>query len=226
MTAARRSLTLLGALVVAGCAERGVVSGPQGDTTTATTLVVVLAVALLVAVVATLLLAGTRWRHGARLAAVVLAVQAAAVWLGSAVLAGVAWRGDQLLDRPADAEQAASLLALSGLDGREPAFFVLMAATVTVLGGLTVAVLGLSARMATGTEAPERAVATAVLAAQTAASTVALGLVATGDRGRVIVVGAALLPLLVAATWSAWPRSLSPTTTGMPGHGRVQRPHG
>lgn len=222
MTGRRRSLVLLlGALALGGCADRGVVSGPNGSTPATTTAAVVVAVALVVVVLAAIVLTGAWSRGGARLASVVLAAQAAGVWVATAVLLGMAVRGDQLVDHPAEAEQAASLLALSGLDGREPAFFRLMLAAVAVLGGLTLALLALSARLAAGRQPADRIVSCAVLAIETLASALAVGFVLAGDRGQIVLAGAALLPVVAAATWSSWPRS-----TGAIDAGRVQRRHG
>lgn len=224
----QRAGGLVGLALLAGCADRGLVSGPARSTSIATTGAVAAAGLLAGAVLTALVLVRTPRTGGARLASLVLAAQSAALTLATAVLTGAAVRGDQLLDRPDDAEQAASLLRLTGLDGREAEFFQLMAAAVVVLGLLAIALTVLAARCATGHDPTERLVATLLLGTEALASAGALAFVALGDRGQVVVASAALLPLLVAATWSAWPRAtpLASEGAGTGGPGRVQRRHG
>ena len=77
------------------------------------------------------------WRPGGfGFAAGLLALQAGGVAVGGAVIIGAAVRSEQLLDRPADAEQAASLLRLTGLDGGDVGFFRCIVVVTVVLGGL------------------------------------------------------------------------------------------
>jgi hypothetical protein len=73
------------------------------------------------------------------LAAWVLAAQAGGALVATAILTAMAVRQEQLLDRPDDAEQAASLVRLTGLDGREAGFFWVMAVTSLVAGLLILA---------------------------------------------------------------------------------------
>lgn len=221
MTRVRPAIGLVGLALLAGCAERGVVSGPDGGPSTAAQGVVATAALLAASVLTALVLVGAGRSGGRRLAALVLAGQAAALTLTTAVLAGAAVRGEQLLDRPDDAEQAASLLRLGGLDGREAGFYRLMAVTVVVLGLLAIALASVAARCAAGHDPTGRAVATLLLGAETVGSAVALVFVALGDRGQVVVAAATALPLLGAATWSAWPRAVSAV-----GASQVQRHHG
>jgi asparagine N-glycosylation enzyme membrane subunit Stt3 len=95
-----------------------------------------------------------------------------------------------------------------------------MAVTSLVLGLLLLVLLVLAARFASGRDHLERGIAAAVLGVESLAAIMALGFVAAGDRGRILLMAAAALPILVAATWVTWPRR------GEEPGSRVQRPHG
>jgi hypothetical protein len=201
-----RSWSPAALLLLAGCADRGVISGPQPPNTTFTTCVVAVAVSGVVAVLAALVLHPTRPRRAARLPAVLLALQAGGVVVVTAVLAGVAVRQGQLLHRPADAEQAASLVRIGGLDGRDAGFFHLMLGTTVIVGGLLAVVLALAARFAADEDPVERGIATAVLAAEGAGGLVGLGYVVWGGTWWPLLPALLALPVLGLAIRSSWPR--------------------
>ncbi len=207
----RRQVALVGAPLVlaAGCAERGVTSGPPGSTGTGTWVAVVVAGVLAVVVLAALLLAPGWRRGGSVFAAGVLALQAAGAAVGGAILIGVAVRGEQLLGRPDDAEQAASLVRLTGLDGGDAGFFRLMVGVTVVLGALVIVVLALAARFAADVDPTERFLASALLALECAMSAVCGVLVLLGDGSRPVTIPAAALPVLVLALVTCWPRQTS-----------------
>lgn len=191
----------------AGCAERGLASGPVSPPGTATWIAVGVAAVAAALVLAALVVLPHRRSGGSVLAAGLLASQAGATVVGAAVLIGAAVRSGQLVDRPAGAEQAASLLRLTGLDGGDTGFFRLLAVLTVLLGGLLVVVLVLAARFAAETDPRERVIACSVLVLEALLSSVAVVLVVLGDRSLPVVVSAAALPVLVAATMSCWPRS-------------------
>ena len=193
-------------LLSAGCAERGVTSGPPPDTGAGTWAAVIIAAVAATLVLAALFVLPGRRGGGSRLAATVLALQAAGVAVGGAVVIGAAIRSEQLLGRPADAEQAASLLHLTGLDGRDAGFFRLVAGVTFVLGALLVVVLALAARFAADTDAVERTLASCVLATEVVASiTTGVLMVVFDDRSLPFLLPAAALPILVVATVRCWP---------------------
>ncbi len=160
------------------------------------------------------------------LATSLLAAQAGSAVVGGAVLIGAALRGAHLITRPAGAEEAASLLRLSGLDGDDAGFFRLMAGLVAVLGGLLVVVLALAARCAADADPVNRALATAVLIVEAVGCGGALVLVVLGQRGLPFTVPAAALPLVVLAAVATWPRPpIDPAAASAPGIGYNER-HG
>jgi hypothetical protein len=160
------------------------------------------AAALVIA--ALLVLPGGR-SGGSPLAAGLLAVQAGAAVVGTAVLIGAAVRSEQLTTGEPRAEQAASLLRLTGLDGGDTGFFRVLIALMVVLGALLVVVLVLGARFAAGNDPSERIVAGGVLAVESTIGGAALVLAVVGHRSLPFAVPAAALPLLVLATISCWP---------------------
>lgn len=205
MSCLRRGSALAALLVVAGCAQRGVVSGPPTSTGAGTWLAVGLAAAAAVLVLAALVVVPAWRRGGAALATGLLAVQTGAVVVVGAVLAGAAWRGATLAERPPDAEQAASLLRLSGLDGRDAGFFRLVGALTVVLGVLLVVVLVLAARFAADVDPVERRLASGVLAVEALVPAAAAGAVVLGHDSLPFVLTAALFPVLAVAGVTCWP---------------------
>lgn len=205
MRARRASGAVALAAVLSGCADRGLVSEPHARHGAGTWLAVAVAATAATFVIAALVLALGRGVTGSPLAAGVLALQVGAVVVSGAVLAGAGVRGEQLLDRPPDGEHAASLLRLSGLDGRDVGFFRVVTGFTLVLALLLGVVLVLAARFAAGTDRFERGVATGVLVVQSGGAGAALGLVVLGHHSLPFVLPAALLPLLVLAAIGCWP---------------------
>lgn len=207
MLLTRRGTGLLAGavLLVSGCAERGLASGPRTDPDVGTWAAVTTAAVGAAVVLAALVVLPARRPGGAGIASWVLGLQAGATTVAGAVVLGAAVRSEQLLGRPPDAEQAASLLRLTALDGDDSGFFTLVAVATVVLGTLLAATLSLAARCAADADPIERFVATAVLAIEAAASLVAVVLVALGFRHAGFVLPALALPILVAAVISAWP---------------------
>lgn len=205
-------------LLSAGCADRGLASGPTSSPGAATWAAVgVAATAAALVVAALLVLPGGR-SGGSVFPAGLLAAQAGAVVVGGAVLIGAAVRSGQLVTRPTDAEQAASLLRLTGLDGGDSGFFRLLVVLTVLLGSLLVVVLALAARFAAEVDPLERALACAVLALEAGLSGFALVLVVLGDRSLPVVLAAAALPLPVVAAITCWPRTAAdPTDQGPSG---------
>jgi uncharacterized membrane protein len=194
-------------LFTAGCADRGLASGPTSSPG-AGTWTVVGSAATAAALVAAALVVLPAWRAGgAAFAAGLLAAQAGGVLVGGAVLLGAAVRSEQLITRPADTEQAASLLRLTGLDGGDAGFFRVLAVLTAVLGSLLLVVLVMAARFAADRDHLERMLAAAVLAFEAAASGAAVVLVALGHRSLPFVAGAAALPVLAVAAATCWPRA-------------------
>lgn len=198
--------TLAVLLVLGGCADRGLASGPSDSPTTGTWIIVTLAAAAAAGVLAALIVLPALRPGGSVFASGVLALQAGGVVVAGAVVVGAAVRSDQLLGRPADAEQAASLLRLSGLDGGDSGFFNLVVVVTVVLGGLLVTALVLAARFAADADPLERVLAAGLLALEAVASVVCGVLVALGFRHAGFVLPALALPVLLLATAAAWPR--------------------
>ena len=136
----------------------------------------------------------------------VLALQAGGVAVAGAIVIGAAVRSEQLLDQPADAEQAASLLRLTTLDGRDSGFFTLMVLLTLILGGLLITVLVLAARFAADDDPLERVLACGLLTLEAAASVGSGVVVLLGFRHLGFVLPATALPVLVVAAVAAWPR--------------------
>ena len=126
--------------------------------------VTVAAVAASVVLAALIVLPAMR-AGGSVIGSWVLGLQAGGVTVAGAIIIGAAIRSEQLLDQPPDAEQAASLLRLSALDGRDSGFFNLIVVVTLVLGGLLVALLVLAARFAADTDPVERVLAAGLLGA-------------------------------------------------------------
>lgn len=197
-------------LLSAGCADRGLASAPTSSPGAGTWTAVGVAATAAALVVGALFVLPAGRSGGATFATGLLAVQAGALVVGGAVLVGAAVRSEHLVTRPAGAEQAASLLRLTGLDGGDTGFFRLLAVLTLVLGGLVVLVLVLAARFAAAADPLERALACAVLALEAGLSGFALVLVVLGDRSLPVVLAAAALPVFVAAAITCWPRSTTP----------------
>ena len=107
--------------------------------------------------------------------------------------------------RPADAEQAVSLVRLTGLDGGDVGFFRIVAVLTVVLGSLVVAILVLSARFAADVDPVERTLACCVLAIESliSASAVVVGLL--GHHSLPFALTAAAFPPIVLAIVKCWP---------------------
>ena len=146
------------------------------------------------------------WRPGgSAFAAGLLGIQAGAAIVGSAVLVGAALRGADLVGRAGDAEQASSLLRLSGLDGGDAGFFRLVAVLTVVLGTLLIAMLVLSARFAADVDPVERTLACCVLAVEGLVSGLAVVLGLLGHHSLPFALTAAALPAIVLAIVKCWP---------------------
>jgi hypothetical protein len=208
------ALAAAAALALGGCADRGVVAGPQGSTSTGTWAAVTFAAVGAVVVLAALIVLPAMRPGGSVIGSWVLGLQAAGVAVASAIIVGAAIRNEQLLDEPPDAEQAASLLRLSGLDGRDSWFFTLIVLVTLVLGGLLVALLALAARFAADDDPVERALASGLLVLQVAASVGFAVVVGLGYRHLGFLAPAACLPVLVIAAVAAWPRDPGPERPG------------
>jgi hypothetical protein len=205
----------LGALALGGCADRALISGPSEPPGTATWLVVALAAVAIAVVLAALVVLPARRPGGSALASWVLGLQAGGLTVAVAILVGAAIRNEQLIER-ADAEQAASLLRLSGLDGADGGFFDLIVVVTLLFGGLLVAALVLAARCAADADGAERAMATGVLGIETSAALVCAGFVAFGFRHAAFVLPTLALPLLLAAMVAAWPALRVPEVEAPP----------
>jgi hypothetical protein len=195
-----------GLVALAGCSDRGLASAPRTTPGTGTWAVVVVAAVAVAVVVAAHVVLPARSPRGAALAGWVLALQAGGLVVGGATVVGAAVRTSDLVTRRPPAEQAASLLSLSGLDGGERGFFNLIVAVTLVIGGLLVALLALAARFAVSGDPVERQVATTLLALEATAAAVCAVLVAIGFRHAAFVLPAIALPVLVAGAISASPR--------------------
>jgi hypothetical protein len=192
-------------LLCAGCAERGLVSGPPSPPGTGTWALVAVAASAAAIVLAALVVVPA-WRPGgSAFAAGLLGLQAGAAVVGGAVLVGAALRGGDLVDRADDAEQAASLVQLSGLDGGDTGFFRLVAVLTVVLGILLVAVLVLAARFAADVDPVERTLACCVLGMEGLISGLAVVLGLLGHRSLPFALTAAALPAIVLAIVKCWP---------------------
>jgi hypothetical protein len=192
-------------LLVGGCAERGVASGPTSSHGPGTWAAVAVAATAAALVWAVLLVAPAGRRGGSGFAAGILAVQAGAAIVGGAVLTGTAVRSAQLVTQPAGAERATSLVQLSGLDGGDVDFFRLMAVLTVLLGGLLVVVLTLAAQYAAGVDPVRRTLACCVLAVEALISALAVVLGLLGHHSWPFAVTAAALPALVLAIVKCWP---------------------
>jgi hypothetical protein len=194
------------AVLTGGCAERNLVAEPSSRPGAGTWVAVWVAAGLAALVIGVLLTLPV-WRSsgGARLAAAVLTVQTGALAVTTAVLTGYAIRSRQLLERPADAEPAVSLLRLSRIDGDE-AFLTLMVILTVVLGSLATTLTALAARFAASTDPVERSIASTILGLELGAAAYALVRLLLGARGWPYLVGGLAAPVLAAALVSCWPR--------------------
>jgi len=213
----RRLALAGGLLVVGGCADRGLAAGPPPDTGAATWAAVVVAMVATTIVLAALIALPAMRPGGSVIASWVLALQAAGAAVAGAVIVGAAIRSEQLLDRPEGAEEAASLLRLTALDGRNSGFFTTVVLVTLVLGGLLITVLVLAARFAADADPLERTFAAGLLALEAAASVGSGVLLVLGFRHLGFVLPATALPVLVVAAVAAWPRAAA---------SGVEQPHG
>lgn len=198
------------AVGLGGCAQRQLVAAPAEPPGTGTWVLVWVA-GVLAALVAGGLLARPLWGAARRppLAAIVLAVQAGAGAVVAALLAGLAVRSWQLVDRPVDRDPAAALVRISRTDG-DAELFALFVVTIVVLGGLLVALLALTARLAASPDRLDRWIAWGVLAVEALFAGTLGGLHLAGLGGWPFRSGLIALPVLVAALVSAWPPRTGP----------------
>jgi hypothetical protein len=201
-------------LALGGCADRGLAAGPPSGIGTGTWAAVTVAAVGAAVMLAALIVLPAMRPGGSVLGSWVLALQAGGVAVTGAIVVGAAIRSEQLLHEPADAEQAASLLRLSDLDGRDSGFFTLIVLVTLVVGGLLVAMLTMAARFAADTDPVERALASGLLALEVAASLGCAVVVGLGFRHLGFVLPAVGLPVLVIAAVGAWPRSPAPEPVG------------
>jgi hypothetical protein len=201
----RAAALVTAAAALGGCADRSLVSGPSDAPGTGTWAAVTVATVAIVVVTAALVVLPARRPGGSVLAGWVLALQAGAAFVAAAILVGAAIRNEQLVDRE-DAEQAASLVRLSDLDGGG-GYFSLIVVVTAVLAALAVAALVLAARAASDDDPLERLIATGVLGVESLASLMCIGLLIFGFRHTGFVLAALGFPILVAAAVAAWPRS-------------------
>ena len=111
MTSRRRVGLVATLLLVSGCAQRGVVSGPPSDTGAGTWWAVGVAIAAAILVLAALIVLPA-WREGGSvLAAGLLGLQAAGAAVGAAILLGAAYQGAHVLTRPPGSEAALDRIA-------------------------------------------------------------------------------------------------------------------
>ena len=165
-----------------GCADRGLASGPTSTTSAATWAAVTVATVAVGVVLAALVVLPALRPGGSVLGSWVLGLQAGGVAVASAIIVGAAVRSEQLLDRAADAEQAASILRLTSLDGRDSGFFTLIVLVTVVVGGLLIALLVLAARFAADTDPVERVLAAGLLGVEVLGSVACWVLLALGFR--------------------------------------------
>ena len=197
-----------------GCADRGLASGPTTSPGNGTWAVVTIATVLAGTVLAALIVLPALRPGGSVLGSWVLGLQSGGVAVASAIIIGAAVRSEQLLEPAPDAQQAASLLRLSGLDGRDSGFFRLIVLVTLVVGGLLIALFALAARFAADDDRLERWLATGLLGLEVLGSLAACVLVALGFRHAGFVLPALALPVLVIATVAAWPRRPPPEPIG------------
>jgi hypothetical protein len=208
-------LAALGAVALLGaCADRGVAAGPSTDPGLGTWATVTFAAVLATVVLAAIIVLPAQRPGGSVVGSWVLGLQAAGLVVAVVLLVGAAVRSVQLLDRPPDAEQAASLVRLSGIDG-DTGLFQLIALVTVVLGGLLVAALVLAARFAADVDLLERTLATVVLGAEVLASLGCWVLLVLGFRHLGFVLPALALPVLVVAMVATWPRARSAGSAGL-----------
>lgn len=205
---ARRAAQLAGiAISVGGCAQRNLVSAPASSPGTGTWVAVWLAAAL-ATVVMGVLVTYPAWerRGGARVAVTLLTLQAGAAVVGGSVLFGLAVRSWQLVDAPADAPLAQSLVRISRIDG-DADFFALIVLLVVALSGLVALVTSLAARMAASDDATERWAAAIVLGLEIGGAGAACGALLLGvDGGAALVIAALHLPITAVAFATCLPR--------------------
>lgn len=214
MTAAgARPATRVGAVVAVavatgGCTRRDLVSAPASSPGAGTWVAVWLAAALATVVVG-VLVTYPAWerRTGARFAVTLLSLQAGTAVVGGSVLLGLALRSWQLLDAPADAPLATSLVRISRVDG-DADFFALMVLLVVALCGLLALVTSLAARMAATDHPTERWVAALVLGLEVGgAGAACVALLLGVDGGVALVVAAFQLPVSAVAFATCLPRT-------------------
>ena len=196
--------------VLGSCADRGLASGPPSSPGTGTWAAVTVAAIAATVVLGALIVLPALRPGGSVIGSWVLALQAGGVAVASAIIVGAAVRNEQLLDQAPDAEQAASLLRLSALDGQDSGFFTLIVLVTVIVGGLLIAALALVARFAADTDPLERWLATGLLGLEVIGSLTCGVLVALGFRHLGFVLPLLALPILVIATVAVRPRRGAP----------------
>jgi hypothetical protein len=170
--------------------------------TLALTLVAGAAIAVVIGVLGTLPV-WTR-AHGRRLVAILLTAQGGGVFVVGAITSGAAVRTWQLVDRPANAHIAPTLITLSRIDGDAHMYALLLLATVAATA-LTVLLLFVSARFAVTEEPADRWIACTVLGLEIGLCGYGLAAFLTGSRSVPAVLSVINLPLAMAAMVACWP---------------------
>lgn len=204
----RTAAGLSGGLLLAGCANRGVASGPATEPGTGTWVLVSVAVALAIVVLGALLARlHTPAAGGDLLASTVLALHAGAALVGGALLAGLAVRSGPLANAKAAGTPVSevSLLRVSVTDG-DPRFFTLMVVLVVLLGASLTLLLTVAARNARNPDPVGRVVACAVLALELPVAAYGLARVFLGHHEWPYVLAALHVPVLTIAIATCWPR--------------------
>jgi hypothetical protein len=166
---------------------------------------VVVAASILAAVVGVLCTLPVWTRHrGPRLVPALLTVQAGGVLVVSTIATTAAIRSWQLIDRPASAHVARTLLSVSRADG-DGSMFALLVLAFVLVGGLSTLLLLLAARFAATSDPAERTIACAVLGLEIGLCGYGLAACLGGSRSGPAVVAVVNLPLAMAAMVACWP---------------------
>jgi hypothetical protein len=167
--------------------------------------VVVVAGAILAVVVGVLatLPIWTR-RGGPRVVPALLALQAGGVLVVGTVATAAAVRSWQIIDRPAGAHVARTLITVSHIDG-DGSLYALIVLTVVAVAGLAAALLLVGARFAATSDPTERTVACAVLGVEIGLCGYGLAACIGGSRSAPALLSVVNLPLAMAAMVACWP---------------------
>jgi hypothetical protein len=143
-------------------------------------------------------------RRGPRLVPALLTAQAGGVLVVATLATAAAVRSWQLLDRPADAHIARTLLTVSRVDADGSAY-ALVVLTVLALGALSTALLLIAARYAASTDPTDRSIACVVLGLEIGLCGYGLAACIGGSRSAPALVAVVNLPLAMAAMVACWP---------------------